>query len=681
MRIAAPFPALILSWLIVYPAIGHPLDSTLMDRAIKPSEDFYTFANGAWLKNTPIPNDHSEWSVSYEVMERNYQVLHQILEEAAAETKNGSASAGSPRALVGQFFASGMREQEINSEGAKPLQPQFGAIQRIADAKDLASELGRLHSFDIGILFRFTGGIDAKETTSQIGIATQSGLGLPNRDYYLKQNSASKKIRDQYVEHISKMLQLLGDPDAVSVHKAKQILRLETALATVSKSPVDLRVPEANYHKISFADLTQLAPQFNWRSYFDALGVPLTRVGTIDVEQPAFLKGVSRLIREVPIDTWKAYLRWHLIRTTAPFLSDPFVAENFRFYQRTLSGVAEIEPRWKRVLQRVDLEVGEALGQLYVEKNFPPEAKERALAMVSDLRGALRDKLQNLEWMESATRSAALKKLDAMSVKIGYPDKWRDYSGIGLKERPYVLNVLAGMAFEKKRQLAKIGTPVDRSEWGMTPPTVNAEYDPELNAIEFPAGILQPPFFDPKADDAANYGDIGATIGHEMTHGFDDEGRKYDAQGNMKNWWTSNDEKHFQERAKRIIDQFDHYVAIGNEHVNGRLTEGENIADLDGLRVAFAAFESALRRKPELERHAKMDGFSPEQRFFISYAQGWRTKTRPEELKLRLKTDVHSPEKFRANGPLSNMAEFAGAFEVPENCPMSRPAARRVTIW
>jgi putative endopeptidase len=679
MRLAALFVPFLFV-VAAYSAEAPAIDPKSMDPSVKPGVDFYQYTNGSWLKKTEIPPDYSEWGSFEELVERNYEILHQILEDSAAEVKSGKAPAGSIRALVGQYYASGMDAELINAQGAKPLQPELDAIEQVSDSKAIGPYLAHLRALGIGALFGFTGDIDRKDSTNQIGIATQGGLGLPDRDYYLKDDDQSKKIRDQYVEHITKMFQLLGIAEQEAATQAKQILAFETELAKASKSRVDLRVPEKNYHKMLIGDLEKLAGGFDWAAYFNGLNLSKEQVAKLDVEQPEFFKRVALLVASTPIPTWKAYLRWNLISATASDLSDPFVDEAFRFRQ-VLTGQKENQPRWKRVLETIDTCASEALGQLYVEKNFPPEAKQRALAMVNDLKQSLRERIEKLDWMGPATRAAALKKLDAFGVKIGYPDKWRDYSGLEIKAQPYILNDLAASAFEAKRQFAKIGKPVDKNEWGMSPPTVNAEYTPQRNEISFPAGILQPPFFDANADDAINYGGIGAVIGHEMTHGFDDEGRKYDPQGNIKNWWTTADEKRFEERGKKIVDQFNNYVVIDNLHVNGKLTEGENIADLGGVKIAYVALEKALQRKPADQRNEKIDGFTPEQRFFLSFAQIWRDNIRPEYAKLLIKVDPHSPGKFRANGPLSNLPEFAHAFQVPDNSPMVRPPTQRVDIW
>jgi putative endopeptidase len=673
------FPILLMIPFSVIATETPAIDPANMDLRAKPGDDFYQFANGGWLERNPIPPEYSRWGSFQELIERNYATLHQILDESVAQVSKGETAAGTVRQLVGQFYASGMNDEQINTAAVKPLQGNLDAIAQINDRKQLASVLGQLHKLGIGALFEITGGQDAKESTNQIAIVSQGGLGLPDRDYYLKDGES--QIRDQYLEHITKMFQLLGDPEVRASAEAKQVLAFETELAKASKGRVELRDPEANYHKMSVADLAKTAAGFDWSTYFQSLGISDEQLAKMDVEQPEFFQRVAELTADTPLDDWKTYFRWHLIHATAADLSTAFVDEDFRFFKQKLTGVKQNLPRWKRILQEVDHNLGEALGQLYVEKKFPPEAKQRALAMVNDLKSALHDKIQNLDWMGPETRAAALKKLDGLGIKIGYPDKWRDYSNLQVKAQPHVLNVLAASAFETQRQLAKIGKPVDRTEWGMSPPTVNAYYSATRNEIVFPAGILQPPFFDAQADDPVNYGGIGAVIGHEMTHGFDDQGRKYDAQGNLKNWWTAEDAKRFQERGEKIVQQFNSYVMIDNLHVNGQLTEGENIADLGGVKISYAALEKALGRKSATEQNQKIDGFTPQQRFFLSWAQDWRNNTRRETIRLFLQIDPHSPGKFRVNGPFSNLPEFAHAFEVPDGSPMVRPPDERVQIW
>jgi predicted metalloendopeptidase len=656
-----------------------PIDPGNLDRNAKPADDFYMFANGGWLARHPIPPEFSRWGAFEELAERNNSDLREILERCARDSAVGSAA--SIQQKVGDFYASGMDEQGVAEAGLKPLQPELDAIAAIDSRDDLPKALARLHLLGVNALFNATGEADEKDSRNQILILSQGGLGLPDRDYYIKEGERSKQIRDAYVAHIAKIFELVGKQSETANAAARTVLAFETRLAEVSKSRVALRDPVANYHKMPEGDLIKAAPGFDWQKYFTNIGLTARQLEAIDVKQPDFLTRATELAASAPLEQWKTYLELHLVREAAPYLSQPFVDENFNFYERTLTGAKELKPRWKRVLRVIDDNLGEALGQLYVRQHFPPEAKQRALEMVNDLRHALRDRLEALDWMGAETKANAFRKLDAFRVKIGYPDQWRDYTALEIKRQPYVLNVFAGQAFEFKRALAKVGQPVDPNEWYLSPPTVNAYYNPNQNEIVFPAGILQPPFFDFKADDAVNYGGIGAVIGHEMTHGFDDQGRQYDAAGNLQNWWKADDEKRFKERSEKIVKQFDSYTVLGDLHINGELTQGENIADLGGVKIACAAFEKALTRKPAEERSQKIDGFTPQQRFFLSWAQVWRNNIRDEALRLRIMTDPHSPGRYRVNGPLSNLPEFAAAFDVKPGSPMVRPPAERVQIW
>ena len=658
------------------PPSASPLDlATSLDPSVKPSDDFYHYADGTWLKNNPIPADQTSWGSFNILTEHNRDALHLILDDCAAHP----GAKGSTRQKVGDFYASGMDEAAIGAAGVKPIQPWLDKIAALKGAADLPALLAELHSNGVSGLFTVYVDADEKDSETDIAQFHQGGLGLPDRDYYTRTDDASKKLLAAYEAHVAKIFSLLGDAPDNAATEAKAVVNLETELAKASKTRVQLRDPEGNYHKMLLEDLVKSAPGFDWRAYFTALGAP--KPGSLDIKQPEFATRVAQLAANTSLDDVKTYLRWHLAHTAAPLLSKPFEDENFAFYGTTLTGAKENLPRWKRVLRSVDGGVGEALGQLYVEKNFPPEAKARALSMIGDLKTVLRERLKNLEWMGPETRAAALKKLEAFTVKVGYPDKFRDYSALDISRQPYVLNVMAADAFETKRQIAKIGRPVDKSEWGMTPPTVNAYYNPSRNEIVFPAGILQPPFFSATADDAVNYGGVGAVIGHEMTHGFDDQGRQYDAEGNLKNWWTDDDLKRFKERSEKVVAQFSAYEPLPDQHVNGALTQGENIADLGGSKIAFAALQMALDRQGPDARDKKIDGFTPDQRFFLSWAQVWRINMRPEMMKVRLNTDPHSPGQFRCNGPLSNLVEFQKAFNVPDGSPMVRPAAEKVSIW
>jgi predicted metalloendopeptidase len=637
---------------------------------VKPQVDFYEFANGGWIKANPVPSAYSTWGAFNEVDEHNKIALHQILENAA------KADHRSPiEQQVGDFYASGMDEAAIEAAGIAPLQPEFDRIAKIATVADVQAAMARWHRFRVNAGFYFTSEQDPKNSVMMIAAGGQAGLGLPDRDYYFRDDEKSKLLREQYVTHVARMLELAGDPAAASKAEAQAVMKLETVLAQGSKKQVDLRDPVANYHKMTQADLQKLTPHFDWKAYFAGLG--LAQPGDIDVGQPEFFGAFDAALSATPVADWQVYLRWHLIHAAAPYLNAAIVNENFDYYGRKLTGRQQLRDRWKRVLETVDAGIGEALGQLYVAGCFPPESKTRMLKLVGNLRAALRDRLQTLEWMDEPTRAAALKKLDAFGVKIGYPDKWIDYSKLTVDRGPYVLNVLRADEFNTQRDVAKIGRPVDRGDWDMTPPTVNAYYNPTMNEIVFPAGILQPPFFDAQADDAVNYGGIGAVIGHEMTHGFDDEGRQFDAQGNLTDWWSPESTARFKERSKAIVKQFSAYVPIDDLHINGELTQGENIADLGGAKIAYAALQKALAGQPR----AAIGGYTPEQRYFLSWATVWHESMRPEAARLQVNTDPHSMPRFRVNGPLSNLAEFAKAFDVREGAPMRRPAADRVVIW
>ncbi len=654
-------------------AAVHGIQPADIDPAVKPCDDFYQYANGSWLQRNQIPAEYPAWGAFLEIYERNLVVLKGILEDAAAS----KAPKGSVRQLVGDFYASGMDEIAIEKAGLAPLAARFERIARVGSAGDLAAELGRLHLDGVRAGFNLTVDIDDKSSSAYITQLTQGGLGLPDRDYYTKEDDASKELRSTYVAHVGRMFELLGDTPETAAANAATVMSIETRLASASMTLVDQRDPNAIYHKMTRAELEKAAPGFDWQRYLTSLGLSPSERELL-VRQPAFFAELGRMAKDVPAAQWRTYLRWHLAHETAPFLASAFVNENFSFYGKTLNGTPEQQPRWKRVQGVVDNGVGEALGQLYVERAFGPEAKQKALALVNNLRAALGERIATLDWMTATTKQKARAKLDAFTVKIGYPDRWRDYSSLVVTRDSYVSNVLAANAFEVRRLLAKLGRPIDRTEWGMTPSTVNASYNPLMNEIVFPAGILQPPMFDPLADDAVNYGAIGMVIGHEMTHGFDDQGCQYDAQGNLKDWWTEADTKAYQAKQDLVVRQYDAYKPLPELPINGKLTLGENIGDLGGLKIAFAAFKRSLAGKP---RPGNIDGFSPEQRFFLGYAQAWRELARPEYLRMLVNTDVHSPAKYRVLGPLANLPEFATAFSCGEGSAMVRPASERPTIW
>ena len=606
------------------------------------------------------------------MIERNNDALHEIAEKAAKTTTSDPDTK-----KVGDYYASGMDEKTIEAMKTKPLKDELEKIDAMKDRNDVLKEIAHLHSLGVNAFFNFGSSQDDKDSTREIAQAVQGGLGMPDRDYYTKDDDASKKLRDQYVDHVTKMLTLLGEPAAMAGEDAKKIIALETSLAQASRTRVELRDREKNYNKMTQEELQKLTPDWNWGDYFNEIG--LTNPGDIDVHQPDFFKALNTAFTSTPIDDWKTYLRWHLINAAASALSNDFVNEDFNFNEKTLRGTQQIKPRWKRVITSENGEIGEALGKLYVNEYFPPAAKARALELINNLKEALGDRIKSLDWMDEPTKKAALEKLAAFQVKIGYPEKWRDYSTLMIDRGPFVLNELRAETFEQKRQLNKIGKPVDRTEWGMTPPTVNAYYNSKMNEIVFPAGILQPPFFYANADDAVNYGGIGCVIGHEMSHGFDDQGRKYDKLGNLTDWWTKESADAYEKRRQAVVNQYNEYEALPGLHVNGELTQGENIGDIGGVKIAYAALQKALDKHPE-NRDKKIDGYTPEQRFFLAFAGIWRSKIRDEEQKLRLKTDPHSPGHFRVNGPLSDLPEFQKAFNIPEGSPMVRAADKRVNI-
>jgi putative endopeptidase len=645
-------------------------DVSHIDKTCKPCDDFFQFVNGNWIKNNPIPPDYPAWGSGQILADNNQKQLRSILEQAAAS----ESAPGSNERKIGDFYASCMDTASIKAQGAKSLDTEFAQIAGFTDKNSLARLVAHLHSQAVGALFAFASTQDLKDSTKVTGEADQSGLGLPDRDYYTRTDEESKKLRDQYVKHVTKMFALLGDSAEKSAAEASTVLAIETSLAGASFTNVQLRDPETQYHIMGIAQLAELTPHFSWPKYFASAGHP--ELKEINVGQPDFFKEMDKQIAALAIDDWKTYLRWHLIHSTASTLSDPFVEENFDFNARTLAGSKELRPRWKRCSTATDTYLGEALGQVYVAKYFPPEAKAQVRDMVHNLTSALTDDIPTLSWMNPETKKQALAKLQAFNVKIGYPDRWRDYSSLKIDRGPYAVNVLRAAQFETARDLNKIGKPVDRTEWGMTPPTVDAYNNAQLNEIVFPAGILQPPFFDPKRDAAFNYGAMGAIIGHEITHGFDDQGAKFDLHGNMKNWWTDTDLKEFQSRGDCVAKQFDGYVVEGDLHMNGKLVEGESIADLGGLTIAYAAYQKFLQSQPA---QTDSNGFTPEQRFFLGYADAWKSNLRPELAKLQANTNPHPLPKFRANGAVSNMAEFAKAFGCKKGDAMVR--AQACKIW
>ncbi len=640
----------------------------------KACDDFYQYANGGWIAKNEIPPAFSTWGITSPLREKNLAVLHQILEDAA---KNTAAAKGSNEQKIGAFYASCMDEPKIEAAGAAPLKKELDTIAKLKSSRDLPALLAHFHQIGVPALFGFGAGQDFKKSDSVIAITGQGGLSLPDRDFYLKDDEKSKSTREAYVQHVTNMFKLLGDDATKAAAEAQTVMTIETQLAKVSLDRVSRRDASKQYHKMSPADLKNVMANFDWTTYIQKSGAPAFT--EINVAHPDFFKGLDQMLTSVSIDDWKTYLRWHLVHDAADALSTAFVNEDFNFYGKTLSGTKELQPRWRRCVVATDGRLGEALGEVYVKKAFPPEAKARMRQLVNNLVVALREDIPTLDWMTEPTRQAAIAKLNAFGVKIGYPDKWRDYSTLKIERASFVDNLLRSSEFERRRNLAKMGQPVDRTEWSMTPPTVNAYNSSLMNEIVFPAGILQPPYFDLTADDALNYGAIGAVIGHEMSHGFDDQGRKFDLQGNLKDWWTEADAKNYNDRANCVEQQFSNFrVEEIGLNQNGKLVLGESIGDLGGLKIAWLAFQKSMQGKP---RTADIDGFTPEQRFFLGWAQVWGRKQTPEAMRQQILTDPHPLGRFRVNGPLSNMPQFAEAFHCNAGDAMVRPPEKRCQVW
>ncbi len=645
-------------------------DLTAIDKSADPCVDFYQYACGGWIKNNPIPADQSRWGRFSELEERNREVLHQILEEAAHATGKRDATTQK----TGDYYAACMDTAGIDAKGLAPLQPEFDRIQNLKDKSELAAEIAHLHRGGMSALFEFGSGQDFKNSNEVIAQTDQGGIGLPDRDYYLKTDEKSVELRKAYVAHVQKMFELAGDAPDQAKAQAETVMRLETELAMGSLDRVSRRDPEKVYHRMSKQDLETLNPAFRWNQYFTDSGAPAFQ--SVNVAWPDFFKAVNGMIESASLDDWKTYLRWHVLHSEAPLLPTAFVNENFNFYGKTLTGATELRPRWKRCVDFTDNQLGEALGKKFVEQTFGGDAKQRTLKMVDAIERALGQDIDQLTWMTPATKQQALIKLKGITNKIGYPNKWRDYSSVEIKRDDAVGNGMRADRFEFQRELNKIGKPVDRQEWAMTPPTVNAYYDPQMNNINFPAGILQPPFYEIAADSAINFGAIGMVIGHELTHGFDDQGRQFDVKGNLRDWWTPADAKAFEERAACIDKQYSNFSPVPGVHLNGKLTLGENTADNGGVRVALMALANTST-PAELEK--KIDGFSEEQRLFLSFAQIWCESQREEILRMRAQTDPHSPGKFRVNGVVQNMPEFQTAFACKAGQPMV--AANACRVW
>jgi putative endopeptidase len=644
-----------------------PFDLGAIDKSADPCVNFYQYACGSWVKNNPIPADQATWGRFNELQERNLAILHEILEEAAKP----AAGRDAVTQKTGDFYAACMDEKGIDAKGLTPLNPELERIRAMKDKAELAGEIARLHGMGVAALFEFNSGQDFKDSTAVIAQFDQGGLGLPEREYYLRTDPASVELRNKYIAHVKRMFELAGEKSEQATADAATVMKIETALAKGSLDLVSRRDPEKVYHKIGKRELAALGPAFHWTEYFTGTAAPSFQ--NINVAYPEFVKALNAEIESASLADWKTYLTWHVVHSKARMLPTPFVDENFNFFAKTLAGVEELRPRWKRCVDMTDSQLGEALGQKYVERAFGGDSKARTLKMVAALEKALGQDIQTLSWMTPATKQQALIKLKGIANKIGYPDRWRDYSGVVVKRDDMMGNWERADQFEFHRVLDKIGKPLDRGEWQMTPPTVNAYYDPQMNDINFPAGILQPPFFYRNVDDAVNFGGIGMVIGHELTHGFDDQGRQFDAHGNLKDWWTKTDAQQFQERAACIADEYSGFTVAPGVNVNGKLTLGENTADNGGVRIALMALLDTIGNKTE-----KIEGYTPEQRFFLSFGQIWCENARPEALRLQVQTNEHSPAKFRVDGVVENSPEFQKAFSCKAGQPMTAVHACRV---
>jgi putative endopeptidase len=641
-------------------------DTSAMDKSVDPCTDFYQFACGGWRKANPIPADRGSYSRFAELDDNNHFVLRDILNEISANDPKRDAN----DQKVGDYYASCMDEQKINGSGLAPLKPELAKIAALKSKADLPKYLAGANLLGARPFFDFGSMPDAKDAKMTIAGTDQGGIGLPDRDYYFREDAKSAALREAYIAHMTNMFKLAGDSEAAAAAKAKTVMRIETALAKVSLDNVSRRDPQKTFHKMTVKELAAASPAFSWDQYIAASGAP--KFDALNVAVPEFVKGMNDVVARESLDDLKTYMSWHVLHLAAPFLPQPFVDENFNFYGKQLTGAKQLRPRWRRCVNFTDGDLGEALGKAYVKRNFPPEAKQHMLEMIHELESALGEDIKGLPWMTETTKQQALIKLKAIAEKIGYPDKWRDYTTLKIVRGDALGNSLRANEFESKRQLAKIGKPVDRSEWGMTPPTVNAYYNPYENNINFPAGILQPPFFDAKGDDATNFGAVVAVIGHEATHGFDDEGRQFDADGNLRDWWTAEDAKAFDERAQCIVDEYNGFVAVDDVHVNGKLTLGENGADNGGLRVAYMALKKALKDDKAIE------GFTPDQRFFVGWAQVWCENNRPESSRSQALTNPHAPGEYRVNGVVSDIPEFQKAFSCKADAKMVNPKQCRV---
>lgn len=647
-------------------------DLDAIDKTVDPCSDFYQYACATWRKNNPIPADQSRWGRFNQLAEYNRQLLRDILEKAAVDDSKRSPV----MQKIGDYYHSCMDEQAVNAKGFAPIKPDLARIAAIANRDQLIDTVSYLQSKDISAIFLFSSQPDLHDASLEIAGIRQGGLGLPDRDYYIKDDAKSKETRDKYMAHVVRMFTLLGDDEASAKKEAASVMDIETKLAQVSLERTKMRDPKNRDHKMKVSELAGLAPNFDFTRFFAASNAP--GFSEVNVVPPEFFRQVSSDLASIPLSDWKSYLRWQTVHAAAPVLASAFVNEDFDFFGHYLSGQQELQPRWKRCVRLTDDLLGEALGQPYVAETFGSQGKERMLQMVNSLEKSLGADIQDLSWMTPDTKKQAEVKLKAITNKIGYPDHWRDYSSVSIVRNDLLGNTERANAFEVHRERNKIGKPVDKSEWEMSPPTVNAYYQPPQNDINFPAGILQPPFFDQSQDDAVNYGGIGVVIGHELTHGFDDQGSKFDAEGNLRNWWTEKDRQEFDERTTCVANEYSSFVAVDDVHLNGRLTLGENTADNGGVRIALAALNNQRSEKPDSKENQVIEGFTPEQRFFLGYAQIWCENRSPESSRMLATIDPHSPGRYRVNGALQNDEDFARAFKCKAGQAMVSANACRV---
>jgi putative endopeptidase len=647
------------------------LDVSSMDKSADPCVDFYQYSCGGWKKNNPIPPDETSWEVYGKLYQDNLNYLRALLEQASSASQRDAVTQ-----KIGDFYGACIDESAIEKRGLAPVQGDLDAIGHLNSAKDITPLLARLQfAYGRTILFAEGSTQDPDNAEQQIAELDQGGLGLPDRDYYVKTDTKSQEIRQHYFEHVQKVFELMGENAEVAKQDANIVMRMENALARAQLTRVERRDPYKLKHKMNVQELAGIAPNIQWKVYYQQLQYPGFQV--LNVATPDYLKEVNRQLAAEPVANWKTYLRFHVVDSFSPYLAPAFVNENFDFYRKYLRGAKEQQARWKRCVQYTDRDLGEALGQVYVRTAFSPEMKAATLEMVRRIEDAMGERIRQLGWMSPETKQQALNKLHAIRNKIGYPDHWRDYSSVEISRADFAADVQHASEFERRRTINKVGKPVDRGEWDMSPPTVNADYNPQMNDINFPAGVLQPPLYDAKLDDAPNYGDTGGTIGHELTHGFDDEGSQFDADGNLKNWWSKEDRTKFDARTKCVQDQYAQYVIVDDIHINSALTLGEDVADLGGEILAYVAWKGATKDKAL----ASVDELTPDQRFFVGFSQWACSNDRPEELRLRAATDPHSPAKYRVNGVVVNMPEFQQAFSCKEGQPMVKPADKVCKVW